>query len=90
MSAWLAMLGRMDEQEGARRALIQSTRHGLDLSRQNADINRRTAAAYAAGQAGITGLPIDLLEEYAAALRDEAASCIQVAEAMRVEIQRRG
>jgi len=80
----------MDEREGERRALVQSVRHGIRLSRENADANRKMARAYGARAAGIDFLPGEVLQDYASALRDEATSNIELADAMLAEIARRG
>jgi hypothetical protein len=75
----------MDENEGARRELIQTVRHAADLSRQNVEINGKMAAAYGSRQGGVTALPTELLNVYAQILRDEAASCLRLAEAIEHE-----
>jgi hypothetical protein len=79
----------MDEQEGARRELIQHTRNTMKSARANADISRRTAAAYRARQPGVRALPVELLRDYADALREEAAAGLALAEAVEGEIAAR-
>src|SRR5690349_11188626 len=78
-----------DEREGARRALIQSTRHGMELARSQTDLARRMARSYAGRAAGVTGIPDDLLREYEGVIRAEAAALTALADAMRGELANR-
>jgi hypothetical protein len=79
----------MDEQEGARRELIQTVRHGVNLSRQNVVINGKMADAFEARQGGVTVLPVDVLRDYAGVLRGEAESCLRLAAVIEGEIASR-
>jgi hypothetical protein len=73
----------MDANEGARRALIQSTRQGVALMRDNAEANRKLARAYGTTlSADVAAIPDDLLREYESAVRDEAASATKLADAL--------
>lgn len=80
----------MDENEGAKRALIQSTRRGIDLVRDQIELNRKLARAYMGEKrADVALLPDDLLHEYEAAVRKEAESSVALADALRVELDSR-
>jgi hypothetical protein len=70
----------MDENEGARRAAIQTTRQGIKLMGENAEVNRRMALAYRSSE---SLLPDDVLRQYERAARDECASLAELADAVR-------
>lgn len=76
----------MDDPSDPRAELISRTRHGVALSRDNADLNRRMTEMYAARAPGVKALPSELLREYASVLHEEAASCEALADAMQAEI----
>jgi len=75
--------------EGERRALIQSTRHGVRMIQESISTNRRMAAAYRGRGLGAAELPAELLAEYEQALRDSAVSEVELADALRGELQLR-
>jgi hypothetical protein len=79
----------MDEREGARREVIQLTKNGIKGCRGQADLYRRMARSYAARAAGVTALPVEVLEDYAAALREEAECAVRLADVMQAEIESR-
>ncbi len=80
----------MDELEGARRARIQITRQGVNLIREDIEANRKLATAYHTSLRADVGLiPLDLLQEYEEAVREQAASCLAVADVLRAEREQR-
>ena len=79
-----------DDREGARREVTQRARHGARTTRDEIALWREMARFYRARQGGVPGIDADVLADYEAALREEAAAIVEVADAMRAELGRRG
>ena len=78
----------MEPEEGARREVIQTVRHGIDSSRRNVEFISATARAWTARKPG-RFVPAEMLRQWEETLREEAASYLLLADAIREEREER-
>ena len=79
----------MNDDEGARREADQRTRHSANMTRDAASINRRLTRSMKARAGDVPFISPDVLREWEAAYREEAGTAIELADAIRAEIDSR-